>query len=116
MAEKMPFELYREGHYYYNKTHAHPNSTFRYTMSSLLDLMAWDATTNMELIDQPLLMMAGSKADSYYMTESAFNLSTGTTQKELFLIPGATAIQTYYVPEYVQQAMNKLKEFFGKYL
>lgn len=115
-ADKMPFDLYREGHYYYNRTHAHPNSTFRYTMSSLIDLMAFDASTNMELINQPLLMMAGSKADSYYMTDAAFNRATGTKDKELYLIPGATHIQTYYVPEYVEQAVNKLNEFFGKYL
>jgi uncharacterized protein len=116
MADKMPFDLYREGHYYYHRTHAHPNSTFRYTMSSLLDLMEFDAATNMDLINQPLLMMAGSKADSFYMTDSAFNLATGTKEKELFLIPGATHIQTYYVPEYVAQAMSKLNDFFGKYL
>lgn len=115
-ADKMPFDLYREGHYYYNRTHAHPNSTFRYTMSSLLDLMEFDASANMDLINQPLLMMAGSKADSFYMTDSAFNKATGTKEKELFLIPGATHIQTYYVPEYVEQAMNKLNDFFGKYL
>ncbi len=115
-ADKMPFDLYREGHYYYFRTHAHPNSTFRYTMSSLLDLMAFDAADNMDLINQPLLMMAGSKADTYYMTDQAFNLATGTRDKELFLIPGATHIQTYHVPEYVSQAMSKLNEFFGKYL
>jgi hypothetical protein len=116
MADKMPFDLYREGHYYYNRTHAHPNSKFRYTTSSLLDLMEFDAATNMDLINQPLLMMAGSKADSYYMTESAFKLATGTTEKELYLIPGATHIQTYYVPEYVDKAMTKLNEFLQKYL
>lgn len=116
MADKMPFDLYREGHYYYNRTHAHPNSTFRYTMSSLLDLMEFDAASNMDLINQPLLMMSGSKADTFYMTDSAFNLATGSKEKELFLIPGATHIQTYYVPEYVAKAMNKLNEFFGKYL
>lgn len=116
MADKMTFDLYREGHYYYNRTHAHPNSTFRYTMSSLLDLMEFDATTNMDLINQPLLMMAGSKADTYYMTDNAFNLATGTKEKELFLIPGATHIQTYYVPEFVDLAMNKLKMFFEKHL
>jgi fermentation-respiration switch protein FrsA (DUF1100 family) len=116
MADKMPFDLYREGHYYYNRTHAHPNSTFRYTTSSLLDLMEFDAATNMDLINQPLLMIAGSKADSYYMTDSAFKMATGTKEKELFLIPGATHIQTYYVPAYVAHAMGKLNEFFGKYL
>jgi fermentation-respiration switch protein FrsA (DUF1100 family) len=116
MADNMPFDLYREGHYYYHRTHTHPNSTFRYTMSSLLDLMAFDAATQMDLINQPLLMMAGSKADTYYMTDQAFNLATGADEKELFLIDGATHIQTYYVPEYVTQAMNKLNEFFGKNL
>ncbi len=116
MADNMPFDLYREGHYYYNRTHAHPNSTFRYTMSSLLDLMEFDAATSMDLINQPLLMMAGSKADTFYMTDNAFNLATGTNEKELFLIEGATHIQTYYVPEYVAQAMNKLNEFFGQFL
>jgi fermentation-respiration switch protein FrsA (DUF1100 family) len=61
-------------------------------------------------------MMAGSKADTYYMSDRAFHLATGSREKELFLIAGATHIQTYYVPEYVSQAMNKLSEFFVKYL
>ncbi len=113
---KIPYDLYREGYIYYGKTHKHPNSTFRYTMSSLLDLMEFDAAANMELINQPLLMMAGSKADTYYMTDNAFLRATGTKEKELFLIPGATHIQTYYVPEYVDLAMKKLNEFFGKFL
>ena len=113
---KLPFDLYREGFEYYGKTHAHPNSTFRYTTSSLLDLMEFDAATNMDLINQPLLMMAGSKADTYYMTDNAFSQATGTKEKELFLIPGATHIQTYYVAEYVTIAMNKLNEFLSKFL
>lgn len=113
---KLPFDLYREGFIYYGKTHAHPNSTFRYTMSSLLDLMRFDAAGNMDLINQPLLMMAGSKADSLYMTEKAFNLATSAKDKELFLIDGATHIQTYWKQEYVNVAMGKLAQFFGKNL
>ncbi|MBT8299841.1 MAG: alpha/beta hydrolase, partial [Maribacter sp.] len=104
----IPFELYREGYMYYGKTHAHPNSTFRYTMSSLLYLMTFDAATNMDLIDQPLLMMAGSKADTYYMTDEAFKKATHAKTKELLLIEGATHIETYWKPEYVDQAVNKL--------
>jgi len=69
---KMPFDLYREGYEYYLETHAHPNSTFRYTQSSLLDLMRFDATDQIELINQPLLMLAGSKADTRDMTEDDF--------------------------------------------
>jgi fermentation-respiration switch protein FrsA (DUF1100 family) len=113
---KLPFDLYRQGFEYYGKTHAHPNSTFRYTMSSLLDLMRFDATSNMDLINQPLLMIAGSKADSLYMTEKAFKLATGTKDKELFKIDGATHIETYWVPKYVDQAVNHLVTFYGKNL
>lgn len=111
---KLPFDLYRQGYEYYWKTHAHPNSTFRYTTSSLLDLMSFDASTSMDLINQPLLMMTGTKADSLYMTESAFKKATGTQNKELYLIEGATHIETYWVPRYVDQAMTKLDTFFDK--
>jgi fermentation-respiration switch protein FrsA (DUF1100 family) len=113
---KLPFELYREGFGYYGKTHAHPKSTFRYTMSSLLDLMRFDAASNMDLINQPLLMMAGSKADSLYMTLDAFKDAHSSINKELFLIDGATHIETYWKPQYVDQAMSKLTEFFGRTL
>ncbi|MCE5280646.1 MAG: alpha/beta hydrolase, partial [Deltaproteobacteria bacterium] len=47
---KLPFDLYRQGYEYYWKTHAHPNSTFKYTTSSLLDLMRFDATDHIALI------------------------------------------------------------------
>lgn len=109
---KTSTDLYREGYVYYYRTHAHPNSTFLYTMSSLLDLMTWDATTNMDMINQPLLMMAGSKADTKYMTDEAFAKAINAKNKELFLIDGATHIQTYWKPEYVSQAVKKLVSFF----
>ena len=94
----------------------HPNSTFRYTKSSLIDLMDWDASEEMYLINKPLLMIAGSNADTLYMTEQCFSKASGTNDKEMFLIPGATHIQTYYVPEYVTRISDKLTEFFGKKL
>jgi len=112
----LPFDLYREGYKYYWRTHAHPGSTFRYTTSSLMDLMRWDATDEIALIDVPLLMIAGSAADTLYMTEDAFSKATGTTDKELFKIEGAKHIETYWVPEYVDAAMSRLKPFFDRHL
>ena len=81
-----------------------------------MDLMTWDATDHIDLINAPLLMMAGNKADTFYMTSDAFEKATGTADKELFLIPGATHIQTYHISEYVDQEVSKLTEFFGKRL
>lgn len=112
----LPFDLYREGYQYYWRTNAHPGSTFRYTMSSLQDLMAWDATDQIGLIDVPLLMLAGSKADTLYMTEDAFAKATGTKDKALVRIEGATHIQTYWVPRHVETAMASLTPFFTRTL
>ena len=53
-AAELPFDLYRDGYEYYLQSHVHPNSTFRYTKSSLVDLMAFDASEGMYLINQPL--------------------------------------------------------------
>ena len=115
-AAKLPFDLYREGYDYYLVNYAHPNSTFRYTKNSLIDLMDWDASEGMQLINVPLLMIAGKNADTLYMSEQCLSKATGTNDKELFLVPGATHIQTYYVPEYVTQISDKLTEFFDKNL
>lgn len=112
----LPFDLYRQGYHYYWRTHAHPNSTFRYTTSSLLDLMRWDATDQIELISVPLLMLAGSAADTRYMTEDAFAKATGAQDKQLFLIEGAKHIETYWVPEYVDAALGQLVPFFARTL
>ena len=109
-------DLYRDGYEYYGVTHTHPNSTGRYTLASLMELMSWDATDNISLISVPLLMMAGSVSDSLYMSEDAIEKATGTDDKELFIIKGATHIQTYWKPEFVEQEVSKLKEFFGRTL
>lgn len=114
--EKLPYDLYREGFIYYGKTHAHPNSTFRYPLSNFLELMRFDATSTIDLINQPLLMMAGDKADSLYMTLDAYAKAHNAKNKELFLIKGATHIQTYWKKEYVDQAIDKLKDFYSQNL
>lgn len=110
----LPFDLYRQGYVYYWKTHACPGSTFRYTMSSLLDLVSFDATDQLELIDQPLLMIAGTEADTLYMTEEAFAEARGTVDKKLFLIEGARHIETYWVDRYVDAALDELTAFFSR--
>lgn len=109
---KISTDLYREGMIYYGDTHAHPNSTFAYTASSLLDLMSFDATNNVELINQPLLMIVGDKADTKYMSERVFERASGTKNKELYQLKNATHIQTYFREDLVDEAVKKLEEFY----
>ncbi|UXN07849.1 alpha/beta hydrolase [Bartonella sp. HY761] len=113
---KAPAGLYREGLEYYGRSHYHPNSTFKYTTSSLLDLMTFDATDHMDLIAQPLLLIAGSNADTLYMSEQALAKATGTSNKNLIKINGATHIETYWKQPYVNEIAQDLTNFFNKEL
>jgi fermentation-respiration switch protein FrsA (DUF1100 family) len=64
-----------------------------------------------ELLTQPMLLIAGSIAETKVFSEQAYALSNGP--KELFVVEGATHIALYDVPEYVDQAVAKLVTFFG---
>ena len=115
-ARQIKVDLYRDGYFYYGVTHKSPNAPGTYLKSSLMDMMAWDATDHADLIDQPLLIIAGEIADSRYMSEEAFAKASRTTDKELFIVPGATHIRTYFVKEYVDQISAKIKAFFTERL
>ena len=115
-ARQIKVDLYRDGYFYYGVTHKSPHAPGTYLKSSLMDMMAWDATDHADLIDQPLLIIAGEIADSRYMSEEAFVKATRTTDKELFIVPGATHIRTYFVKEYVDQITAKIQKFFTEKL
>lgn len=113
---KIPAGLYREGRIYYGDTHAHPNSTSRFTTSSLSELIPFDATNQIELINAPLLLIVGDKADTAYMSEEAFKKANGAKNKEIFKLKDSTHIQTYYEPRIVQEALKKLEAFYKENL
>lgn len=106
--DKIPTDLYREGMIYYGDTHAHPNSSFIYTTSSLMELMSFDATDQIELINQPLLMLVGDKADTAYMSKEAFDRAIGTQNKELFVLKDTTHIQSYYKKRFCKCNSSKI--------
>ena len=112
VGHKLPFDMYREGYEYYVETHAHPRSHARFAQRDLMDLFAWDPDDFMYLIDQPLLMVVGEKADTAYMSERAFEAATGTGDKELYVVPGATHVGLYWRPGVVDDALAKLVAFY----
>lgn len=82
---------------------------------SLQDLMSFDAEDAAALIEQPLLMIVGEVADTRYMTEAIFE-KVSSADKTLKLIPGASHIDAYWKPEYVDAEETALVEFFGRAL
>ena len=104
----------REAYDYYRTPRGqHPNSKGRFLMTSLDKMLAFTVFHLIpDLLTQPLLLIAGSIADTKVYSEQAFALSKGP--KELFVIEGATHVALYDRPEYVDQAIAKLVPFFSK--
>ncbi|MFG3268773.1 alpha/beta hydrolase [Streptomyces bobili] len=106
-------DLLREGYDYYRTPRGrHPHSKGRFLLTSMDKMFAFSAFDQIpELLTQPMLLIAGSKADTKVFSDQAYELSKGP--KELFVIDGATHIALYDVPEYVDQAIPKMVEFFA---
>ncbi|MFF6948117.1 alpha/beta hydrolase [Streptomyces iakyrus] len=105
-------DLLREGYDYYRTPRGqHPRSKGRFLLTSMDRMYAFSAFDQIpELLTQPILLIAGSKADTKVFSDQAYELSNGP--KELFVVEGATHIAMYDVPEYVDQAINKMVDFF----
>lgn len=89
------------------------NSPNRFLASSIDKLYAFDAFTNIDvLLTQPLLLIAGSDAGTKWHSDRAYALAN--SEKELFVVPGATHMSLY--DKDVGKAMPKLLAFFGKHL
>ncbi|MBL0159369.1 MAG: alpha/beta hydrolase [Bryobacterales bacterium] len=112
-TEKTP-QLYREGYDYYRTPRAqHPNSPNRYVFSSLPQQMAFFPFEQIETISpRPLLVIAGSKADTLFWSEEV--IKKAKEPKELHLIEGATHMDMYDRPQFVTPAVAKLAAFFGR--
>jgi fermentation-respiration switch protein FrsA (DUF1100 family) len=108
--------LYREAHDYYCTPRAqHPRSENKWLLQSIDRIAQFDAYAKIAMISpRPVLMIAGSEADTRYFSEEA--IAKAAEPKELFLVDGASHIDLYDRDQYVSQAVTKLDDFFGKYL
>jgi fermentation-respiration switch protein FrsA (DUF1100 family) len=110
-----PSDLYREGYIYYGQVAPHPRAMDRFVFSTLSAQQQFFPFQEIEMISpRPLLLIAGSNADTLYFSQNAYNKAK--EPKDLYLVDGATHIDLYYKPDYVPQVAGKLTEFFAKNL
>ncbi|MGL5637975.1 MAG: hypothetical protein ACRCXX_00115 [Cetobacterium sp.] len=60
------------------------------------------------------MLIAGSKANTRPYNEHAYLLAN--EPKEIFFVEGATHISLYDIPEYVNQAVDKMTQFYKENL
>ncbi|XES01509.1 alpha/beta hydrolase [Streptomyces sp. S1D4-11] len=93
----------------------HPRANQGWVLRSVDLIAQYDSYAMIRLISpRPLLMIAGSEAESAYFSREA--IEQAAEPKELVVIDGATHIDLYDKNEYVTPAVAVLTEFFGKHL
>ncbi|MCY8106926.1 MULTISPECIES: alpha/beta hydrolase [Bacillus] len=105
----------REAYEYYRTDRAfHPNSPNKMLATSALYLMNFDPYANIDkLLTQPLMLITGDISESRYYSERAYE-KAATSDKELVIVEGATHVDMYDVPQYVNQAVDKMTTFFSE--
>ncbi|MBY8881514.1 alpha/beta hydrolase [Actinacidiphila acidipaludis] len=105
-----------EGFDYYRTPRAqHPRAAGFFTWPSIDKMATFDAFASVPLIGpRPLLMIAGTRAVTSWMSVEALQRATGP--KRLHWIEGASHVDLYDRKQYVDPAVETLAEFFTQHL
>lgn len=105
--------------FYRESGYRHPNSSNRLLFVSYANLLGFDAFNLVpELLCQPLLVIVGGRRGAtgqYEAGQRLFNLSPAD-EKEFFVVEGAGHYDLYYKLDYVNQAIDRLSDFYSRYL
>ncbi|KAJ5833261.1 alpha/beta-hydrolase [Penicillium riverlandense] len=109
-------QLYREGYDYYRTSRAkHPRATSVFVTRSLELCASYDSYAFIHLISpRPLLLIAGTKADTMYYSEEAYEKAA--EPKQLLRVEGATHMDLYDNDKYLGDVIEKLAQFMDKNL
>lgn len=101
--------------YYCTERGQHPRSAKSFTWSSVDRLATFEAFKFIDMIaPRPLLMIAGRRAVTSWMTSEAF--VAAREPKEVMWMDGASHVDLYDKEAFVGPAVARLAEFFGQRL
>lgn len=101
--------------YYLTSRGSHPNAKNRYVVTSPGLHMAYYPLEHMNQVSpRPVLLIAGEKAETRKFSQQAYD--NAEQPKELVIIPGASHFDLYDKAQFVNPAVDKLAEFYGKNL
>ena len=107
--------LYRDGYVYYSEVAPCERAMTEFVFTSYAEQMAFFPFSNIEALSpRPLLLIAGTEADTLYFSKDAYEKAK--EPKELHLINGASHIDLYYKLEHVPAVAAKLADFFSTHL
>lgn len=101
--------------YYRTPRGQHPGSPNKLRFSSLAPSVGFDPYHLAEhLLTQPLQIIIGNRAGAFGAYRDGYELfdRAASSKKNLYIIQGASHYDLYDIPEYVDQAVEKLNTFY----
>lgn len=112
--ETFPASFVEAYEYYRTPRGQHPRSVNRMLFISGDKKMLFSAVNvTTKLFTQPALFIVGGRADSLRHSQAIYDAIPGNN-KEIYTIEGASHVDLYDVPQYVEQAVQKMTEFYSK--
>ena len=104
-TDETPVIMQEASNYYRTERCGYPTSVNKMALQSLDRLAAFEAFQYLDTVSpRPLLLIVGSKANTIYFSEDAYNRAKDP--KELYVIEGATHVDLYDKPEFVPQVVE----------
>ncbi len=105
-------ELLEAWEYYHTDRCQYPTAPGYATARSLNQIITYDAYNKAEaFLTQPLQIVAGSVAGSKWMSDELYSRAA-SANKNFHIVDGANHMSLYDVPNYVDEAVGVLAEFF----
>lgn len=116
LDKSLPNTMQEAYEYYRTPRAQHPNSVNKVTLTTFNPLFSFAATDRIDtLLTQPMLLVVGSKSDARRFVD-LFHEKAASKTKEIVVIEGATHVDLYDKPKYVDPAAARLASFFSTYL
>lgn len=112
--ETFPASFIEAHDYYCTPRGQHPRAVNRMLFISGDKKMLFSAVNvTTKLFTQPALFIVGSRADSRRHSQAIYDAIPGKN-KEIYVIDGASHVDLYDIPEYIDEAVNKTVDFYNK--
>ncbi|MFE3171895.1 alpha/beta hydrolase [Amycolatopsis sp. NPDC059090] len=114
--ENTPRDMVEASEYYLTPRAQHPNAKNKFLFTkSVSRIFTFDAFHMVEdLLQQPLLVVAGSDAGSLWMSAELYGRAR--SPKKLVVVEGGAHMDFYDVPKYVDRAVTEAVPFFRENL
>lgn len=113
-GETFPASFIEAHDYYCTPRGRHPRAVNRMLFISGDKKMLFSAVNvTTKLFTQPALFIVGSRADSRRHSQAIYDAIPGKN-KEMYVVDGASHVDLYDIPEYVDEAVNKTADFYAR--